>query len=110
MNARLEPVSTSELPATPTTKEVLIAQLEGLLQKSFELRSAGVAHARQTEAQGYVDGFMQALTVTGLFTDQELISIVQGARRGTHGPATTRAQRFESDLGSSARILEKLAS
>lgn len=71
-------------------KERLIATLREMLQDSFRLRNEGSAYAKLTHSQGSVDGYMRALTLSGVVDDRELLQIIAEERRGAHGPATRR--------------------
>jgi hypothetical protein len=73
-------------------KERLLATLREMLQESFRLRNEGSAYARLTHSQGCVDGYMRALTQTGVVNDRELLQIIAEERRGVNGPATRRIE------------------
>lgn len=73
-------------------KERLIETLRVMLQDSFRLRNEGSAYAKLTHAQGCVDGYMRALTLSGVVNDRELLQIIAEERRGAHGPSTRRVE------------------
>jgi hypothetical protein len=69
------------------TKTELLGDLQGMLQGVFAARSEGGTHARISRAQGYVDGYMRALTDTGIATHEELLALVTRERERASGPA-----------------------
>lgn len=73
-------------------KERLISTLRELLQESFRLRNEGSQYAKLTHAQGCVDGYMRALTQSGVVDDRELLQIIAEERRGVNGPSTRRVE------------------
>lgn len=108
MNARLSPVADSRISVTrehASEKSEMLTKLKALLQRSFDLRQTG-AHIRdQANAQGYADGYMAMLVDSGLVQQQEALALVQGARRGSFGPATGSSSLREFDEPSSAVLV-----
>jgi hypothetical protein len=73
------------------TKTELLSDLEGMLQGVFAARAEGGAHARFARAQGYVDGYMRALSDAGIATQEELLQLVSRERERASGPALRTA-------------------
>ena len=78
--------------AGSANKDQLLGTLRVLLRESFRLRSEGTAYAKLAQAQGRVDGYMAALSDTGLCTQPELLALVAEVRRGVDGPAVARVE------------------
>lgn len=85
-------------------RDQLIATLVGLLRDVFRLRSGGASAGDVSRAQGYADGFMLSLEVSGVCSRRELLQIVTEARRGDAGPAT-KVLQADDDADCEARIV-----
>lgn len=89
MNVRLVHSVKTE---TGSDKERLLSTLREMLQQSFRLRNEGAPYAKLTHSQGCVDGYIRALTQTGVVDDKELLQIIAEERRGVNGPSTRRVE------------------
>jgi hypothetical protein len=69
------------------TKSEALQQLKRMVAEVLALRAQGHAGGRLARAQGYVDGYMRALTEQGLATKAEVLAIVQTERAKLSGPA-----------------------
>jgi hypothetical protein len=66
----------------------MVQTLRRMLREALTLRSSGAAYARLAQANGVIDGYMQALLDAGLVQDAELLAIVSEIRKEVDGPAT----------------------
>jgi hypothetical protein len=66
------------------TKAELLGDVQGMFRGVLAGRSEG---ARQSRAQGYLDGYMRALLETGAASKEELLEIVSQERERASGPA-----------------------
>ncbi len=73
---------------THAQRQQLVVTLRGLLKTAIVARKKGSQQGEQSRAQGYADGFMRCLELSGVATAEELLEIVAEARRGIDGPAT----------------------
>lgn len=86
---RQDSVSTSK-------KSALLGSLRNLLRTSFDLRARGALVEKQAKAQGYADGYLQALADAGIADERELLEFVRDVRRGVDGPETAAVATDES--------------
>src|SRR5512136_2459706 len=63
------------------SKREAIAKLRTCLAGLFDSRHHGAAAVRYARAQGFADGYMQALSDMGLVEDRELLDLVGEERR-----------------------------
>ena len=63
--------------------------LRALLRESLRLQLAGATQPKLSQAQGYVDGFVHALTEAGISDHRTLLGIVREVRSELTGPATS---------------------
>jgi hypothetical protein len=62
-------------------EDELLGRVRELFRASLDIRFAGGAHHQQTRAQGYLDGYMRALSDAGLVDAQTLLRVIGGERR-----------------------------
>lgn len=84
---------------TGSDKERLLGTLRRMLQDSFRLRNEGAPYAKLAHSQGCVDGYIRALTQSGVVNDRELLQIIADERRGVNGPSTRRVELEELSFG-----------
>ena len=92
MNARLTPVANARITVQkqqPVDQLHMLDKLRGLLEKSFSLRQDGASMREQATAQGYVDGYTAVLLDSGLVSQEQVLSVIQSARRASLGPQTS---------------------
>lgn len=63
------------------SKKDVIKQLRKHLAQMFDARFEGAHAASFARAQGFADGYMQALCDLALVEDRELLDVVNGERR-----------------------------
>ncbi|MBN2801511.1 MAG: hypothetical protein JXR91_00300 [Deltaproteobacteria bacterium] len=62
------------------TKRQSLKQLRNHLSELFLSRHNGTSNIMYSKTQGYVDGYMQALSDAGIFDENELLEIVSQER------------------------------
>lgn len=72
------------------SKTEMLENLRGMLRDVLRLRSEGVAYAKLSRAQGYLDGYLRVLLDTGLFSQKEVLALISQERDRHDGPATRR--------------------
>lgn len=95
MNVRL--VHSPEMEKA-SDKERLVGTLRQMLQVSFRLRNEGAPSAKLTHSQGSVDGYIRALTQSGVVDEKEVLQIIAEERRGVNGPSTRRVELEQLNL------------
>lgn len=71
-------------------EEQLLGRVRELVRASLDARFAGGPHHKLTQAQGYLDGYMRALTDAGLVDAPTLLRII-GDERQRDGERTAPA-------------------
>lgn len=71
------------------SKTQALTTLKTHLAQLFDSRHRGVEAVHYAKAQGYADGYIQALVDAGLVNDGELLAVVNEERRA----AAARAER-----------------
>ncbi len=62
------------------TKMDSVRQLRSHLSRLFDSRHRGTLNVDYAKGQGYIDGYMQAMSDLGVVTDRELLQIVAEER------------------------------
>ncbi len=73
-----------------------IDTLRRLLRDLFTARYQGIAAAKASRAQGYVDGYMAALMRSKVLTQREVLTIVAEERALVAGPAMRTVGTFDA--------------